>query len=90
MSVPVSERKASHMEFLKTAHKIRNCAIRRARKLPKSWDRYIGDPLVAHAGELVAHVRYANSIYPTNQLELDERILQLKFAIGSCEILSGK
>lgn len=41
-----------------------------------------------HANELVAHVRYANSIYPTNQLELDERILQLKFAIGSCETLS--
>jgi len=90
MSVPVSERKQSNMEFLKNAHDIKNCAIRKARKLPKSWQHFIAEPLVNHANELVAHVRYANSIYPTNQLELDERILQLKFAIGSCEILSGK
>lgn len=41
MSVPVSERKQSNMEFLKNAHDIKNCAIRRARKLPKSRQHFM-------------------------------------------------
>lgn len=88
MGVPASQRTDDRMNFLKVSRKIRNTVIKRARKFPKSWQYYLARPLVDDATDLVRKVRIANSIYPTNKRELEERTVQFKLALGLCEALS--
>lgn len=52
--------------------------------VPKKWRLLIGVPLVNKVDELVNNISFANSIYPTNEIELQKRKEYQVKAIANC------
>lgn len=73
MSVLKSQRGASTMQFIQTARELAEYTTAVCRKLPKSLTFFGGSQLWTLAREILSHVTRANSVYPTNAHELQER-----------------
>lgn len=73
MSVLKSQRSQSTMQFVQTARELAEYTTAVCRKLPKSLTFYGGSELWRLGREILSHVTRANSIYPTNAHELQER-----------------
>lgn len=52
--------------------------------VPKKWRLLIGVPLINKVDELVNNISFANSIYPTNDTELQQRKTYQVKAIANC------
>lgn len=89
MSVPVRERGESPVEFLDLGRKIRAETLRYCLKLPKRLTFYIGTDTMAHANEVAAATRAANSIYVTNRHEAQLRRDLLIAANNALQKLDG-
>ncbi len=74
MSVLKSQRGLSEMEFLNNARKLEMYTIRRCvNTIPKRYTFYIGQNLASIATSIYANAKKGNSIYPTNDHEVQIR-----------------
>jgi len=73
MSVLKSERSESSMQFVQTARELAENPTLVCKKLPKSLTFFGGSQLWSYAREILGCVIRANSIYPTNEHEAQER-----------------
>ena len=62
----------------------------REKVLPKKWRYGIGYPLINKVDELVDNITYANSIYPVNEEELQQRKQYQTMAICNCFQIQNK
>lgn len=73
MSVYASQRGESGVEYVDLAWKIFDHSMACCTRLPKRWDRYILQYIMAASEALQAYCVAANSTYPTNQHEAQLR-----------------
>ena len=73
MSVIKSKRSVSEMEFIATARKLEIHTIKKCVNFPKRYTFYVSQPLAAAATRVYENVKKGNSIYPTNQHEVQMR-----------------
>ena len=64
--------------------------VMREKVLPKKWRYAIGYPLIEKVDELVDNITYANSIYPVNEEELQQRKQYQTMAICNCFQIQNK
>ena len=64
--------------------------VMREKVLPKKWRYAIGYPLIEKVDELVDNITYANSIYPGNEEELQQRKQYQIMAICNCFQIQNK
>lgn len=86
MSVLVSNRRESGMEFLKNARDIEEVFIDLRINKPKRYTFFF-DKLLDIAIDLLSEVKAGNSIYPENKDEVGMRQQHYKEAIAHCQIL---
>ena len=73
MSVIKSKRTTSDMEFIATARKLEIYTIQKCVNFPKRYTFYVSQPIANAATRIYEDVKRANSIYPTNQHEVQIR-----------------
>ena len=73
MSVIKSQRGESDMEFLHTARQLQIHTIQKCVGFPKRYTFYVSQPIANCAIRIHEYVKCANSIYPTNQHEVQIR-----------------
>lgn len=73
MSVPKPQRSVSDMEFLRTARELQIFTLRKCKKFPKRYSFYVSIPLANASTRVYENVKRGNSIYPTNQHEVQMR-----------------
>ena len=73
MSVVRSARSTSEVQFLHTARELQIYTIRKCVGFPKRYTFYVSQPIAAIATRIYEDVKRANSIYPTNQHEVQLR-----------------
>jgi len=73
MSVIKSKRTTSDMEFIATARKLEIYTIQKCVNFPKRYTFYVSQPIANSATRIYEDVKRANSIYPTNQHEVQIR-----------------
>lgn len=73
MSVIKSKRNESEMEFVHTARQLQIHTIQKCVGFPKRYTFYISQPIANCATRIHEYVKCANSIYPTNQHEVQMR-----------------
>ncbi len=73
MTVIKSKRSVSEMEFIATARKLEMHTIRKCVNFPKRYTFYVSQPLAAASTRIYENVKKGNSIYPTNQHEVQMR-----------------
>jgi len=73
MSVIKSKRSVSEMEFIATARKLEIHTIKKCVNFPKRYTFYVSQPLANAATRVYENVKKGNSIYPTNQHEVQMR-----------------
>lgn len=73
MSVIKSKRGESDMEFIHNARLLRIHTIQKCAHFPKKYTFYVGKPMVDTVSKIHDNVKMANSIYPTNQHEVQIR-----------------
>lgn len=73
MSVIRSARSVSNVQFLYTARAIQLYTIQKCVGFPKRYTFYVSQPLAAIATRIYENVKCGNSIYPTNQHEVQLR-----------------
>ena len=73
MSVIKSKRNESDMEFLHTARQLQIYTIQKCVGFPKRYTFYVSQPIANCATRIHEYVKCANSIYPTNQHEVQIR-----------------
>lgn len=73
MSVIKSKRQESKMEFIHNARSLQIYTIKTCVKLPKRYTFYLSQPIVQMTVNIHNDVKSANSIYPTNQHEVQMR-----------------
>lgn len=73
MSVVRSKRGESEMEFLHTARELEMYSIRKCVNFPKRFTFYLNQPIANIATRVYEYVKIANSIFPTNQHEVQMR-----------------
>lgn len=61
------------MEFLHTARELEMYSIRKCVNFPKRFTFYLNQPIANIATRIYENVKMANSIYPTNQHEVQMR-----------------
>jgi hypothetical protein len=84
MSVIKSERKTSELEFLHTARELQIFSIQKCSHFPKRYTFYISQPLANVATRIHQNVKLGNSIYPTNQHEVQIRLDYFLKAKAEC------
>lgn len=95
MSVIRSQRSTSDMQFLATARALQIYTIRRCVGFPKRYTFYVSQPLAAIGTRIYEDVKRGNSIYPTNQHEVQIRrdyfmhaLAELQNMISQLEVAS--
>ena len=83
MSVVSSNRSESSMQFIQTARELQIYMIKCSVKSPKRYTFIINNEIAKLGNEIFMNAKYANSIYPTNQDELQIRINYIDRAVGS-------
>lgn len=73
MSVIKSKRSESEMEFVYNARQLQIYTIQKCVGFPKRYTFYLAQPIADLATQIHHHVKCANSIYPTNQHEVQMR-----------------
>lgn len=73
MSVIKSKRSTSPIEFLHTARELELYTIKKAVGFPKRYTFYVSQPLTHTATNVHKLVKMGNSVYPTNQHEVQIR-----------------
>lgn len=73
MSVVRSKRGESEMEFLHTARELEMYSIRKCTNFPKRFTFYLNQPIANISTRIYENVKKANSIFPTNQHEVQMR-----------------
>ena len=73
LTVPVSKRSESTMEFIANAEKLAAKVFRFSIRLPKRYTYKLGNPLFDHAEEVVFHCRAANIVYVNSDATFDRR-----------------
>lgn len=73
LTVPVSKRSESAMEFIANAEKLAAKVFRFSIRLPKRYTYKLGNPLFDHAEEVVFHCRAANLVYVNSDATFDRR-----------------
>ena len=73
MAVIKSKRKPSDMDFLYNARQLQIHSIRKCVNFPKRYTFYISQPIANCATRIHENVKLGNSIYPTNQHEVQMR-----------------
>ena len=73
LAVIKSKRNTSEMEFLAMARKLEIHTIQKCVNFPKRYTFYVSQPLAATATRIYEDVKRGNSIYPTNQHEVQLR-----------------
>lgn len=73
MSVPMSERHESKVQFLDNAIKLRVYTIQQCKKMYKKDKKFCGDKLDNFTSIVLTEVKSANSIYPVNRYEAQLR-----------------
>ena len=73
MSVIRSARSVSEVQFLHTARELQIYTIQKCVGFPKRYTFYVSQPLAAVATRIYEDVKRGNSIYPTNQHEVQLR-----------------
>ena len=73
MSVVRSARSTSEVQFLYTARELQIYTVRKCVGFPKRYTFYVSQPIAAIATRIYEDVKRANSIYPTNQHEVQLR-----------------
>lgn len=73
MAVPKGKRSESGMEFIYNARNLQIYTIKRCTNFPKRYTFYISQQIADIANHIHHCVKLANSIYPTNQHEVQMR-----------------
>ena len=73
LSVIKSKRSESEMEFVNNARKLQIHTIQKCVGFPKRYTFYVSQPIASCATRIHEYVKCANSIYPTNQHEVQIR-----------------
>ena len=74
MSVVRSKRSESQIEFLYTARKLQVYTVQKCvNAIPKRYTFYLGTGLAESAASIYRNVKRGNSVYPTNQHEVQVR-----------------
>lgn len=75
MSVRKNDRKQSELEFIYNLNKLYHELITLLMKCPKRWDKLLVEPVSTALTKTVYHIKAGNSIYPTVQVEREQRRL---------------
>lgn len=92
-NVYARNRKETAMQFFVNALELQveiTKYVMREKVLPKKWRYAIGYPLITKVDELVDNITYANSIYPVNEEELQQRKQYQTMAICNCFQIQNK
>lgn len=73
MSVPRAQRNQSEMEFLHNARTLLTFTLRKCKKIPKRFTFSVSNKITDLVWEIFGHIKQGNSIYPTNQHEVQLR-----------------
>ena len=74
MSVVKSQRGIADMEFLNTARQLEIFSLRKCKNsIPKGYTFFLAQPIALSAKAVYSYVKKGNSIYPTNQHEVQLR-----------------
>lgn len=94
MSVPVGKRNESKIEFDNTYYKVyddscdmvdkRFGATAKQQIVKIDYIQAQSESLMKYTSRLLYYIRLANSLYPTNSREYEERRLNMDLAIGVC------
>ena len=90
MSVPKSERTESIFEPVYRAGILYNAVVAMCIKMPKRYTYLILKDTVELSGEVLDYAKMANSIFPTNQHEVQIRIDYWIKARATLQALSGR
>ena len=92
-NVYARNRKETSMQFFVNALELQveiTKYVMKEKVLPKKWRYAIGYPLITKVDELVDNITYANSIYPANEEELQQRKQYQTMAICNCFQIQNK
>jgi len=89
MSVPKWKQSESDAEFLRKIRELKIMNVRKCAKIPNKLQRSVGDSLRTQAANAKRLVIKANSIYPENQQEAEDRRRGFKLAIAELVALSA-
>ena len=92
-NVYARNRKETSMQFFVNALELQveiTKYVMKEKVLPKKWRYAIGYPLITRVDELVDNITYANSIYPVNEEELQQRKQYQTMAICNCFQIQNK
>lgn len=90
MSVLKSKRGESAMQFLDTARELEIYTLRYCRRFPKSYMFLITKQLVELSQSIYNNVKAANSVYQTNQEEMQIRQNYLTRALCDLQCMSSQ
>lgn len=85
MSVRKNDRKQSELEFIFNMNKLYHEIITLLMKCPKRWDKILVDPVAMAFTRAVYHIKAGNSIFPTIQIEREERRLHFVQALANLQ-----
>lgn len=73
MSVPRAQRNVSEMEFLHNARTLLTFTLRKCKKIPKRFTFSVTNKITDLMWDIFGYIKRGNSIYPTNQHEVQLR-----------------
>ena len=85
MSVYVSKRNESKVEFLETARKLSAHTLTYCLKAPKRLTFFLTKDICALARRVYYEANTANEIIPRNKIELQNRRTHFQLALAACE-----
>lgn len=85
MSVRKNERKQSELEFIQNMNNLYHEIIVLLMKCPKRWDELLVKPVSMAFTRALYHTKVGNSIYPTVQIEREERRLHFVQALANLQ-----
>lgn len=85
MSVYVSKRNESKVEFLETARKLSAHTLTYCLKAPKRLTFFLTKDICALARRVYYETNTANGIIPRNKIELQNRRTHFQLALAACE-----
>ncbi len=85
MSVYVSKRNESKVEFLETARKLSAHTLTYCLKAPKRLTFFLTKDICALARRVYYEANTANGIIPRNKVELQNRRTHFQLALSACE-----
>ena len=87
------KRTLSQLQFFKTGHDLQVAItkyVMNDRYVPKKWRYNIGNRLISTVDNMMDNIVNANSIYPTNELLLEQRSLFQTYANNNCYQLQNQ